>query len=158
MSFACVLHFAMSSSAFHLHVFQNLHPFGFRRFSPLSVLSQTLSHAPAAPPKYYFISGIKCSRIGMSLGLWSYYSVDRAPVKFRRIRSSFDSPTVKYIAAPSPVYSSDVSVSEIAAGLSSSSLFSAQPTLYHPLGPTYSSSRPEPFDGDHTVQKPLLTT
>ena len=32
MSFACVLHFAMSSSAFHLHVFQNLHPFGFSQF------------------------------------------------------------------------------------------------------------------------------
>ena len=26
MSYACVLHFAMSSSAFHLHAFQNLHP------------------------------------------------------------------------------------------------------------------------------------
>ena len=38
MSFACVLHSAMSSSAFHLHVFQTLHPFGFRRFSPLSIL------------------------------------------------------------------------------------------------------------------------
>ena len=46
MSFACVLHFAMSSSAFHLHVFQNLHPFGFPRFSPLSVLSTaTLARA-----------------------------------------------------------------------------------------------------------------
>ena len=46
MSFACVLHFAMSSSAFHLQVFQNLHPFGFPRFSPLSVLStDTLARA-----------------------------------------------------------------------------------------------------------------
>ena len=46
MYFACVLHFAMSSSAFHLHVFQNLHPFGFPQFSPLSVLSpDTLARA-----------------------------------------------------------------------------------------------------------------
>ena len=46
MSFACVLHFAMSSCAFHHHVFQNLHPFGFRRFSLLSVLSpDTLARA-----------------------------------------------------------------------------------------------------------------
>ena len=29
MSAACVLHFAMSSSTFHLHVFQNLHPVFF---------------------------------------------------------------------------------------------------------------------------------
>ena len=46
MSFACVLHFSMSSSALHHHVFQNLHPFGFPRFSPLSVLSpDTLARA-----------------------------------------------------------------------------------------------------------------
>ena len=44
--FASVLHFAMSSSAFHLHGFQNLHPFGFPWFSPLSVLSSTtFAHA-----------------------------------------------------------------------------------------------------------------
>ena len=49
MSFACVLHFSMSSSTFHLHVFQNLHPFGFSRFSPLSVRSPDLSRAPVAP-------------------------------------------------------------------------------------------------------------
>ena len=41
MLFACVLHFGMSSSAFHLHVFQNMRPFGFPRFSPLSVLGPT---------------------------------------------------------------------------------------------------------------------
>ena len=40
---ACCI-FAMSSSAFHLHVFKNLHPFGFPWFSPLSVSSpDTLS-------------------------------------------------------------------------------------------------------------------
>ena len=30
----------------------------------------------------------------MQLGVRSYYSVDRAHVKFHRIRSSFDSPTL----------------------------------------------------------------
>ena len=49
MSFSCMLHFAMSSSAFHVHVLQNLHPFGFPRFSPLSVRSPDLSRAPVAP-------------------------------------------------------------------------------------------------------------
>ena len=38
---SCYASCLMSSSAFHPHVFQNLHPFGFRRFSLLSVLSPT---------------------------------------------------------------------------------------------------------------------
>ena len=41
MSFTCVYHLSMSSSTLYLHVFQNLHPSGFPRFSPLSVLSPT---------------------------------------------------------------------------------------------------------------------
>ena len=47
MSFACVLNFSMSSSALHHHVFSKLASvFGFRRFSPLSVLSpDTLARA-----------------------------------------------------------------------------------------------------------------
>ena len=36
---SCYPSHLMSSSAFHPHVFQNLHPFVFRRFSPLSVRS-----------------------------------------------------------------------------------------------------------------------
>ena len=54
MSFACVLHFSMSSSAFHLHVFQNLHPFGFPRFSPLSVLSPTTLARARRPSQTLF--------------------------------------------------------------------------------------------------------
>ena len=54
MSFACVLHFSMSSSAFHLHVFQNLHLFGFRRFSLLSVLSPTTFARARRPSQTLF--------------------------------------------------------------------------------------------------------
>ena len=54
MSFACVLLFAMSSSAFHLHVFQNLRPFGFPRFSPLSVLSPTTLACARRPSQNLF--------------------------------------------------------------------------------------------------------
>ena len=32
----------------------------------------------------------------MRVDVWSYYSVDRPPVKFHRIRSSFDAPTDNY--------------------------------------------------------------
>ena len=43
---SCYASRLMSSSAFHLHVFQNLHPFGSSRFSPLSVRSPNiLAHA-----------------------------------------------------------------------------------------------------------------
>ena len=32
----------------------------------------------------------------MKVGVWSYYSVDRPPVKFHRVRSPFDAPTDNY--------------------------------------------------------------
>ena len=32
----------------------------------------------------------------MKVDMWSYYSVGRPPVNFRRIRSSLDAPTDKY--------------------------------------------------------------
>ena len=54
MSFACVLHFAMSSSAFHLHVFQNLHPFGFPWFSLFSVLSPTTLACACCTSQFLF--------------------------------------------------------------------------------------------------------
>ena len=54
MSFACVLHFAMSSSAFLLHVFQYLHPFEFPRFSPLSVLNTDTLARPRCTSKTLF--------------------------------------------------------------------------------------------------------
>ena len=38
----------------------------------------------------------KCSRNGLKVGVWSYFSVGRLPIKFHRVRSSFDSLTVNY--------------------------------------------------------------
>ena len=77
MSFACVLHFAMSSSAFHLHVFQNLHPFGFRWFSPLFVRSPDLSRAPVVPSQTLFHEQVK-NILGMDRGFPSGLGI--APV------------------------------------------------------------------------------
>ena len=97
MSFACVLHFAMSSSAFHLHVFQNLHPFGFSRFSPLSVLSpDTLAHARDMSEILFYKWPEKCSWNGLKVGMRCCYVVSRSPAKFHRIRSPFDAPTDNY--------------------------------------------------------------
>ena len=77
MSFACVLHFAMSSSAFHPHIFQNLHPFGFSRFSPLSVRSPDHLRAPVAPSQTLFHVRV-LNFLGMSRGLRSGLGI--APV------------------------------------------------------------------------------
>ena len=68
MSFACMLHLAMSSSAFHLHVFQNLHPFVFSRFSPLSVRSPDLSRVPRRPSQTLFRVRV-LNFLGMARGL-----------------------------------------------------------------------------------------
>ena len=38
----------------------------------------------------------KCSRNGLKVGVQSYFSVGRPPVKFDRVRNPFDSPTVNY--------------------------------------------------------------
>ena len=38
----------------------------------------------------------KCSWIGLKVGVWSYYSVDRLPVKFHHSRSPFDAPMDNY--------------------------------------------------------------
>ena len=59
MLFACVLHFAMSSSAFHPHVFQNLHLLWFPRFSPLSVPSPTTLARAHGTSQFLFCESLK---------------------------------------------------------------------------------------------------
>ena len=43
--------------------------------------------------------GIKCSRIGVKVGVRPRYHIRRPSAKFRRNRSSFDAPTVNRVAA-----------------------------------------------------------
>ena len=91
MSFACVLHFIMSSCASHFaYVFVSC----IRAFSPLSVL---LSGAPMSPgvPFYLFsCAGIKRFRIGPILAKRPWFTTGRPPVKFRAIWTLFDTPMV----------------------------------------------------------------
>ena len=88
----------------------------------------------------------------MQLGVRSYYSVDRAPVKFRRIRSPFDCPTVKHSATVAGTFVGCFRSPKTLIGLHFSSLFSAQglssqptPTL---IQPTKTPSDPEPSDSN----------
>ena len=99
MSFACVLHFAMSSYAFHIMSSCAFH-FAYvfvsciRAFSPLSVLQ---SGAPRPRGVHFYLfscAGVKHSRIGLRLSKRPWFTTGRPPVKFHAICTSFDTPTV----------------------------------------------------------------
>ena len=104
MSCACVLHFAMSSSAFHImsscashfaYVFVSC----IRAFSPLSVLQYGTPMSPGTPFCLFSCAGVKHSRNGSSLAKGPWYTTGRPPVKFRAIWRSFDAPTVNRVTA-----------------------------------------------------------
>ena len=132
----------------HLHFICMFFKTCIRPFSPLSVSRSDTPVRARRPLRPCFVSGRKkCSRNGPRFSEWPRYITGRPPVKFRSIWRSFDaptvnrvarspfslqpntsshslpSPTVKLIAASLPVYSSDVSVSETAAGPHLFSLF-----------------------------------
>ena len=90
----------------------------------------------------------------MRVDVWSYYSVDRPPVKFHRVRSPFDAPMINY--------------SGIIAGLTSDvfglrkqmpgppSLFSPSQSRHNPPSPSsFLSSLPELSDA--TAQSETLS-
>ena len=99
MSFSCVLHFAMSSSAFHPHVFSKLAP--VRVLPVLSVVrseSRPLARARRPSQTLFSCAGVKLSRNGPRFAKRPWYSTGRPPVKFRAIWRSFDTPTVNRVA------------------------------------------------------------
>ena len=96
VSFACVLHLAMSSSALHLHVFQTC----IRPGSPVSSVVRSEPRNTRTRPRHVRILFYKwrgkCSRNGLKVGVRSYFSVGRPSAKFHRIRSPSDAPTINY--------------------------------------------------------------
>ena len=96
MSFACVLHFIMSSCAFHFsYVFVSC----IRAFSPLFVLQSSTPMSSGAPFCLFSCAGVKLSPNGPRFAKRPWYSTGRPPVKFRAIWRSFDTPTVIRITA-----------------------------------------------------------
>ena len=92
----------------------------------------------------------KCSRNGLKVGVWSYYSVDRPPVKFHRIRSSFVSPTVKLYRHYSRSFRRTFSV--FGNRCRALSLFSPSQSRHGPPSPSsFPSSLPELSD---TIARP----
>ena len=78
----------------------------------------------------------------VEVGMRSYYSVDRPPVKFHRIRSSFDAPTINYSGSIAGLTSDVFGLRKQSPGLplfsSLSSRPSTQPTTYHQVQPNLS--------------------
>ena len=115
MSFACVLHFATSSYAFHIMSSRASH-FAYvfisciRAFSPLSVLQSGTPMSSGVPFCLFSCAGVKLSRNGPRFAKWPWYSTGRPPVKFRAIWRSFDTPTVNrvtvkasFVCSPTPL-------------------------------------------------------
>ena len=94
MSFACVLHFIMSSCAFILHTcsFHASEPFPRCPFCNPALLCP-----PASPFCLFSCAGVKRSQNRPSLAKRPWYSTGRPPVKFRAIWRSFDTPTVNQV-------------------------------------------------------------
>ena len=97
-----VLHFAMSSYAFHITsscAFHCAYMFVscIRAFSPLSVLQSGTPMSPGVPFCISLCAGVKLSRNGPRFAKRPWYSTGRPPVKFRAIWRSFDTPTVNRV-------------------------------------------------------------
>ena len=99
MSFASVLHFIMSSCAFHFaYVFISC----IRAFSPLSVLQSDTPMSSGVPFCLFSWAGVKHSRNGPRFAKRPWYSTGRPPLKFRAIWRSFVTPTVNRVARNPP--------------------------------------------------------
>ena len=85
----------------------------------------------------------------MQLGVRSYYSVDRAPVKFHRIRSSFDSPTIIHSGTVAGLFVGRFGLRNHCRAAFLLSLLSAQASLSHsPLAHLSNPLRSGPLDRD----------
>ena len=81
----------------------------------------------------------------MRVDVWSYYSVDRPPVKFHRIRRSFDAPTDNYSGSIAGLTSDVFGLRKQMSG--PLSLFSPSQSRHSPPSPSsFPSSLPELSD------------
>ena len=96
MSFACVLHFIMSSCALHLHTCSS---HASEHFPRCPFCNPALLSPPAHPSCFFSWAGVERSRNGSSLDKWPWYTTGRPPIKFRSIWRSFGTPTVNRVTA-----------------------------------------------------------
>src|SRR3954471_4881196 len=115
MSFACVLHFAMSSSAFHIMSSCASHShtcssYASEHFPRCPFLQSGATTSSGVPFYLFSCVCVKLSRNGPRFVKRPWYSTGRPPVKFRVIRRSFDTPTVNrvtveasFVCSPTPL-------------------------------------------------------
>ena len=96
MSFARVLHLAMSSCALHHHVFKTCISPGLPVPSAVRSEPRHTCTRPRHVRNIILSVAGKCSRNGLKIGVRCCFVVNRPPVKFHRIRRSFDAPTDNY--------------------------------------------------------------
>ena len=106
----------------------------------------------------------KFSRNGLKVGVRSYFSVGRPPVKFHRVRSPFDAPTYNYSGTAAGLMSDVFGLQKLLSGPLSlfSPLSLAIAHLVHPPTPLRVRSRPMRSHGPKTplctVHRPLTCT
>ena len=91
MSFACVLHFIMSSCAFQLHTCSS---HASKHFPRCPFCIPALRSPPVVISTFLSCVGFKHFRIGPRLDKQPWFTTGRPPVKFRTIWTSFDTPMV----------------------------------------------------------------
>ena len=140
LSLPCHLLACCISSCHHVHCIIMFSKPASVRVSPVpSIVRSEPNHTRTRPRhvrNIILLVAEKCSRNGLEVGMLSCFSVDRPPVKFHRLRSSFDSPTVKYSGNSSRSNVGRFRSPETVAGLHSSPLISAQPLFTTHLQPT----------------------
>ena len=99
MSFACVLHFAMSSSAFHIMSSCPSHwhtcsSNASEHFPRCPFCNPALLCHSASPSCLFSCVRVKHFWIGPRLLMRPWFTTGRPPVKFRAIWTWFDTPTV----------------------------------------------------------------
>ena len=95
MSFACVLHFIMSSCAnFILHTCSS---HASEPFPRCPFCNPALLCPPAFPFCLFSCAGVKLPRNGLRFAKRPWYSTGRPPIKFRAIWSPLDTPTVNRV-------------------------------------------------------------
>ena len=96
----------------------------------------------------FYVAG-KCSRNEMRFDVWSYYSVDRPPIKFHRIRRSFDAPTDNYSGSIACLTSDVFGLRKLLPGLPLFSSLSSRPstqlTTYRQVQPNLSRQPAAPL-------------
>ena len=107
MSFACVLHFAMSSYAFHIMSSCASHwhtcsSHASEHFPGCPFCNPALPCHPASPFCLFSCAGVKHSPNGPRFAKRPWYSTGRPPVKFCAIWRSFDTPTVNRVTVKAP--------------------------------------------------------